>query len=238
MFTLGWASFTTAILCRIWHIPDGFATLLLALATVIAGSFVIGGAIVAWQSVQRQIHSAENIEKARHDNEITALETGFTSELLVYSPGIIQAASMWNQRAHLPHMFPQEWQRQITDWPVFIDPLYYKTNIGRIGMLRQGWAGGALIGFYANMLELNEQAREALSGRPTVNVTTQGIATRLQLMASNLSHALDGLNNDRKFPLQPEIRLPLLFAPDGASLSDVANVPQNLQDVLLRLAGL
>ncbi|HMD66173.1 MAG TPA: hypothetical protein VKG22_05935, partial [Stellaceae bacterium] len=74
MFTLGWASFTTAILCRIWHIPDGFATLLLALATVIAGSFVIGGAIVAWQSVQRQIHSAENIEKARHDNEITALE--------------------------------------------------------------------------------------------------------------------------------------------------------------------
>lgn len=95
-----------------------------------------------------------------------------------------------------------------------------------------------MIGFYANLLELNEQAREALSGRPTVNVTSKSIAARLQVMASNLSQALDGLNNDRKHSLQREIILPILFAPDGTSLSQVANVPQNLQDVLLRLAGL
>jgi hypothetical protein len=224
----------SAILCQIWNIPDGFATLLLACATLIAGSFVIGAAILAWRSVQGQIHSAENIETARRHTEITAIETGFTSELLVYSRGIIQAASMWNQRAHLPHMFP----REITDWPVFIDPLYYKTNIGRIGMLRQRWAGGALIGFYANLLELNEQAREALSGRPTVNVSAQNIATRSQLIASNLSQALDGLNNDRKFALQPEVQFPFLFAPDGTSLDQLTKVPENLQDLLLRLAGL
>lgn len=67
---------------------------------------MIGAAILAWRSVQGQIHSAENIETARRNNDITAIETGFTAELLVYSRGIIQAASMWNQRVHLPHMFP------------------------------------------------------------------------------------------------------------------------------------
>ena len=73
-------SFLAMVLCRIWHIPDGFATLVLACATVLAGSFVIVGAIVAWRSVQKQVASAENIEKARRDSEISAIEAGFTAE--------------------------------------------------------------------------------------------------------------------------------------------------------------
>src|SRR5437762_4593853 len=105
---------------------------------------------------------------------------------------------MWNLReSESPDSGP------ITGWPIFSDPLYYKTNIGKIGITRQGWVGGALIGFYGNLLELNDQAREALSGRLTVNVTSQSIAERLRVMASNLSHALDGLNDDRKIPVPP-----------------------------------
>jgi hypothetical protein len=194
---------------------------------------VIIGALIAWFSVQRQIRSAEDIEKTRRDNEIAAVESGFTAELLVYSRGVIQAASLWNQpAAQSPEAKP------ITEWPILIDPLYYKTNIGKIGVLRQKWVGGALIGFYANLLELNEQAKETLSGQPTVNATSQSIAARLRVMASNLSQALDGLNSDRKFPLQPELRLDMLFMPDGKPLSQAANVPKNLQEALLRLAGI
>jgi hypothetical protein len=54
----------------IWHIPDGFATLLLALATLLAGSFVIIGAWIAWRSVQRQIRSLEQMEASRRANEM------------------------------------------------------------------------------------------------------------------------------------------------------------------------
>ena len=221
------------IICRIWHIPEGFATLLLALATVLAGSFVIIGAWAAWQSVQRQISSAENIENIRRNSEIAAIELGFTSELLAYSRAIIQALSVWNQRA-----LQSSGGSPIDNLPVFIDPLYYKTNIGKIGAVRQQWVGGALINFYANLLELNEQSRETLAGIPTANTTNESIARRLRLMASNLSAALDGLNADRKFPLQPEIQLNDSFMPNGKPLSQSNNVPKNLQEVLLTLAGI
>jgi hypothetical protein len=88
------------------------------------------------------------------------------------------------------------------------------------------------------VLELNDQAREALAGRPTVNVTVESIAARLQLMASNLSQALDGLNDDVPMPIPPEIHLDRLFMPDGRLVSQAEHVPQSLQDVLLRLAGI
>jgi hypothetical protein len=214
-----------SFLCLLWNIPSGIATLL-------AGSFVIIGALIAWLSVQRQIRSAEDIEKTRRNNESVAVESGFTAELLVYSRGVIQAASLWNQRAV---QSPEA--EMVTELPVLIDPLYYKTNIGKIGVLREKWVGGALIGFYANLLELNEQTRETLSGRPTVNATSKSIAARLRMMAANLSQALDGLNADRKFPLQPEIHLDSLFMPDGKPLSQAVSVPKNLQEALLRLAG-
>ena len=81
------------------QIPDGFATLCVAVATLLAGSFVIIGAIVAWRSVQKQIAAAEKIEKQRHDTEVSSIEGGFTAELMVYSRGIVEAASIWNQRA-------------------------------------------------------------------------------------------------------------------------------------------
>jgi hypothetical protein len=106
------ASFVEMLLCRIWHMPDGFATLLVALTTLLTGSFVIGAAILAWRSVQRQIHSAENIEKARRDHEITAVETGFKAELLVYSRAVIEATSRWNLRASQPNSFPSEPDRK------------------------------------------------------------------------------------------------------------------------------
>jgi hypothetical protein len=213
------------VLCRIWRIPEGFATL-------VAGLFVVLAAIVAWMSVQRQIRSAEKIESNRRDMEITAVEAGFTAELMVYARGIIGATSIWNLRAlHSPT------ETAITTWPVFQEPLYYKANISRIGLLRQGWVASGLIGFYANLLEINDQGRESLSGKRQVNVTNKNISQRLHIMASNMAQVLDGLNNDRKFPLQPEIVLHELFMIDGTSLSEAKSVPKDIQEVLLRLAG-
>jgi hypothetical protein len=87
------------MLSQIWNIPDGFATLLVAVATLLAGSFVIVGAIVAWQSAQRQIRSAEVIEQKRRNNEIAIIENGFKAELIAFSRAIIEASSTWNQRA-------------------------------------------------------------------------------------------------------------------------------------------
>lgn len=226
------ATFIEMLMCRLWHIPEGFATLLAALATLLAGSFVIIGALVAWWSVQRQVKSAENIEKIRRNNESAAIEIGFIYELYVYSTAVIVAASTWNLNAsRSPH------SAAITDWPLIPDPLYYKVNIGKIGYIRQQPAAGALIGFYTNMLELNEQAREALSGKPTVNATNQSIAARLQRMASNMSHALTGLNLGLEFPIPPEIQVELLYAPDGKLLGNSGGLPKDLQELLLRVAG-
>jgi hypothetical protein len=194
--------------------------------------FVIIGAVIAWRSVQRQIKSSEKIENSRRESEISTVEAGFTAEMIVYSRGIIEATSIWNQRAV---QSPNEPER--TQLPVFQDPLYYRANIGKIGLLRQQWVPFALIGFYANLLEINEQSKETLAGRPTVNATTGSVAKRLRIMASSLAQALDGLNNEKKFPIQPEIRFEGLFMPDGKTLNQADPAPTSLQEVLLRLAG-
>ena len=46
------------MLCSIWNIPEGFATL-------VAGVLVIVAAGIAWQGVQRQISSAQKIEATK-----------------------------------------------------------------------------------------------------------------------------------------------------------------------------
>lgn len=215
-----------------WDIPDGFATLLTAVATLVAGAFVIIGALIAWCSVQRQVKSTERMEKIRRDNESAAIEIGFIYELYVYSIAVIEAASIWNLRAsHAPHT------AAITDWFLTPEPLYYKANIGKMGYVRRQPAAGALIGFYTNLLELNEQAREALSGKPTVNSTNKSIAARLQRMAANMSHALTGLNMGQKLPIRPEIQVELICAPDGKLLGESGDLPKDLHELLLRVAG-
>jgi hypothetical protein len=172
------------------------------------------------------------MERDRREHEGSSIGAGFRSELLVLSLSVIEAASLWNLReSRSPDSGP------ITGWPIFSDPLYYRTNIGKIGMLREGWIGGALIGFYGNLLELNDQTREAVAGHLTVNVTSQSIAERLRVMASNLSQALDGLNNDQKIAVPADIDLNLLCAPKGKIFANSASLPNNLQDVLLKLAG-
>jgi hypothetical protein len=45
-------------LCTIWHIPEGFATL-------VAGVFVIVAAAIAWWSVQGQIRATREIEATK-----------------------------------------------------------------------------------------------------------------------------------------------------------------------------
>jgi hypothetical protein len=218
---------------QIWDIPGGFATLLGAFTTFIAGVCVLLGARLAWKSVQTQIHSSEKIEDARHQKEILAIVSGFTAEMLVYSRAIIQAASIWNQRAKEN---PDQLVR--TNFPIFQDPLFYRASLIKIGLLPQPWVIAGIITFYINILELNDQSREALAGRPTVNATSESIAARLHIIAATLSQVLDGLNADKKFPIFAEIQINKLYMPDGCILSKAEFIPENLQDVLLRIAGI
>jgi hypothetical protein len=158
---------------HLWRMPEGFATLLGAGSTLVAGTFVIVGAAIAWRGVRNQIQSAENLEAARRAAETNALEEGFKAELIVFSRGVSNAASVWNQRAAQAPAAPADRQ-----FPILIEPLYYQANIGKIGGLRHSWVAGALIGFYGNLLELNTQSKEAMAGIPTVNATNQRVARR------------------------------------------------------------
>jgi hypothetical protein len=82
---------------KLVNIPGGFATLIGALATFLAGLLVLAGAFVAWCSVQRQIRLAENMEKTRRSQEIAAIEAGFTAELRLYFRTIIKETSKWKR---------------------------------------------------------------------------------------------------------------------------------------------
>ena len=213
-------------------IPDGEATLLGALATLLGALFVILAAVIAWKSVQRQIASAESIEKARQEHEVKSIEAGFSAELMAYSSAIIIVTSQWNK-----------WARSLINddflppMPMLIDPLYYRANIGQIGTVRHQWVAGAIITFHANLVELNEISKDVFdhkANRPEPGVT----ARRLQIMAANLSQAIDGLNADFRFPIPPEIQIDKLIMPNGTRLDHCRQVPRSIQEVLQRLAGI
>jgi hypothetical protein len=222
---------------KLVNIPAGFATLLGAVATFLAGLLVFAGAFMAWCSVQRQIHAAENMEKTRRSQEIAAIEAGFTAELRLYFRTIIKETSKWNMLAR-PYFKPGE-VYVVKDWPIFSDPLYFKTNIGKIGVLRQPFTVSAITGFYTNLLEFNERARVARSAQSPVDVTAQDIAERLRAMARNLAQALDGLNDNRRFPIPPGIDMDILYAADGNIFATPGTPPvSHLQEALMRLAGL
>jgi hypothetical protein len=61
-------------------------------------------------------------------------------------------------------------------------------------------------------------------------------------MARNLAQALDGLNDNRRFPIPPGIDMDILYAADG-SIFATPGTPRtppvsHLQEALMRLAGL
>jgi hypothetical protein len=152
-----------------------------------------------------------------------------TAELLVFSDSIIRAASDWNRRARQnPNVMPDR-------WPTLPRPYVYESLVARIGLV-DGWVASALIGFYGNVLDLIELSSEAMQGRPTVGETTGTIARRLQVMASNLAAALDGLNPDRAFPIVGHDPA-TLFTPSGVTVANAGPEEPSLQALLLRMGG-
>jgi hypothetical protein len=186
---------------------------------------------MAWRSVQNQIASQRETEARRLQHDRKILETGLTAELLCYAASLVDATSRWNLRARDAPEGP------ISQWPQFLNPRFYEAVIGRIGLVHEPWVAGALIGFYGNLLELNDMAMEPISGPPTVGENTGSIARRLQKMAINLAQALDGLNADKQFAVPPEIDLQQLVAADGSVIGNDAAPPMSLQALLLRLGG-
>jgi hypothetical protein len=222
----------TYLMCRAWHVPDGFATLLVAASTLCAGLLAIAGAVVAWRSVQLQIQSVERIENLRRMGEIASLEAGFRAELLVYAPGVLQALSIWNSRAHAsPSEMPT------ANLPMFQEPLFYLSNINKIGLLPDEGISAVLISFYANLIELTKESREAMANIAVRRATNLSIAFRFRLMASHIVQALNILGSGRQYPLPHGFQFTRPCGPDGTYFSE-SEFPNVIQGALCQLAGI
>jgi hypothetical protein len=213
------------LLSTIWNIPDGIATLL-------TGVFVISSAVIAWKSVQNQISAQESIEKNKILEEKRIIERSLTAELLNYASAILEATSNWNLRNHMNPRGP------INNWPSLPHPRVYEAVISRIGVLTEGWPAAATINFYALLIQLNELSENAVArGQLNPNENNSTIASSFQRMASSLSQALDGLNNDYKYPIPEGTDVSLLATPRGIQVNQLNPQPQNLQDLLLAVSG-
>ena len=145
-----------------------------ALAPVV-GSFITGGfvlvaAMIAWKGIQSKIEAEQDADRRQFPLAVTA-------ELLTFSTIIVQATSDWNARAHEnPASVPLM-------WPTLNRPRVYEALVDRIGLV-EGWAASAaasaVIGFYGNVLDLNELSQEAMRERPTVGANYGTIARRFQ----------------------------------------------------------
>ena len=213
------------------HAVDWIVNIQSGLSTIIAGSFAIIAAFIAWRGVQRQIAAQLEIEKIRERHERRIVETGLTAELVCYSRSLIEATSSWNSRSRQNPAAP------IDKWPVFMRPQVYAAVLGRIGILEEGWPASAVISFYGNILEINEMAAENISGPHTTGENAEKVARRMRKMSANLAQALDGLNSQKQFVLTEEVILDKLEAPDGTIIGNMANKPKSIQSLLLALGG-
>ena len=214
------------VLRHIWHIPEGFATLL-------AGTSALFAAIIAWRAVQNQITAHEKIEATKRRQDQDAFQVALTNELLCLSVSVIQATSAFNALAQKsPTAAVKVWQK-------FGRPRVYEAHIGKLGLVSEPWVAGAIISFYGNLEDLNDMAAELepSHGPRTVGQNNRTIAARLQVMASNLAQSLEGLNADRKFSIPSEVDLNKLIAPDGTAIANATPKPTSIQALLSSLAG-
>jgi hypothetical protein len=196
-------------------------------ASVIGGGFVMTAALVAWKSVQMQIGAQAAAEERKQEATKQLLKTALTAELLAYSSHIIEATSVWNQRA-------QNVARPLTEFPTLMRPRVYDAVLPHLGLL-DGWAATAVISFYGYLLDLNDLSSEAMQGRLTLQETSERMAKRFQSMAKYLADSLDGLNTDRQFPITvPDVTA--LHLPDGQRIN-LALRPRSVQHLLYALAG-
>jgi hypothetical protein len=172
--------------------------------------------------VQAGIDGQQRVDRQRFQSAITA-------ELLVFSLSIIRVASEWNQRA------AQQPAAANGNWPVLSHPHVYVALVSLIGLI-EPWAAAALIGFYGNVLDLNELSKEAMQGRLTVGANVGTIAERLRTMAAYLATSLDELNNNRRFAIVGH-DLTALIAPDGTIIARAAQPPRTLQELLRAVGG-
>lgn len=206
-----------------WCMPDGFATL-------IAGTLALTAGVLAWLGIQAQISAQTAADNARATAESRELKQALTAELLALSSATIASASNWNERAHA--------NGALEAFPMFVEPHVYRSVVGQLGKLGVDWPVLAVITFYGNLLDLNDMSRENAAGRPTFGETSRTIARRIGIMCSNLAEAISGLNNEREFPILPELDFQNLITPDGRRIGQHAlPAPRTLQGVLFRLAG-
>jgi hypothetical protein len=195
------------------------------LGAIVTGCFVLAAAWFAWKSVQAGIDAQETADRKKFKLAVTA-------ELLTFSTSINKAASFWNARARANAAAIPVGP---AGWPVLTRPRVYETLVPMIGLI-EGWAAASVIGFYGNVLDLNELSNEAMQGRATIGANAGSIAERFQTMAVYLAESLDGLNSDRAFPIGDQ-DLTALITPSGATVAATGQAPTSLQQLLRVLGG-
>ncbi len=192
------------------------------LGATITGCFVLAAAWLAWKSVQAGIDAQENADRQK-------FKLALTAELLVFSSPVIAAASVWNDLA-------RDYAAQTpTNWPTLNRPRVFEALVSLIGLV-EGPTAAALIGFYGNVLDLNELSQEAIQGRQSVGETVGKVAGRFQAMAQYLAASLDGLNQDRAFPIVGQ-DLTTLVTPSGVTVASAGQAPTSLQQLLRTIGG-
>ncbi len=209
----------------LWCVPDGFATLLAGSGALVAGT-------LAWLGIRDQIGAQAKSEARRAEQEREELKSALTSELIVFSAALVIATSNWNAVAH------SQPNANIPAFPLFPDPLVYRATVKMLGKLGMSWPVLSIITFYGNLLDMNDMSREHSAGRPTLGQTPSVVARKLGIMCSNLAEAISGLNEEREYPISPELSWPTLVVPGGQQLqTQPLPHPRTLQGVLFRLAG-
>ena len=79
------------MLCSLWNIPEG-------LATLVAGTFAIVAAIIAWCAVQRQIRATQRIEATKVQLDLYNRRFQIFTSILDFYQALVQWKGTPDQR--------------------------------------------------------------------------------------------------------------------------------------------
>lgn len=204
-------------------------------AALVSGFLALAAGVLAWFAVQRQIKASDRLERDRLDaqrkleaerieHERTVIERAFLAELLNLSSSVLMATALWNHRGvTYPNQRPDA-------LPLFAEPRVYINLMDRLGLVREDWVAGAIVGFYGNLLQVNSTDGKS-------KTTCGDLAFQMRKISSNLAQALDGLNRDRPLRIPEEVRFNDLVLGDGKTTVDkVSPKPESLQALLQLMA--
>jgi hypothetical protein len=204
----------------VWHMPDGFAT-------IVGGIFVLIAAGFAFVGVNRQIRTQLDTDERRFRRERDALRFALYSELMMYVQPVLQIVSSINE--HLP----PNGKGQAVFIPPMVEPILFKSSHEKIGILGDTRAIMRLLSFHVNLMNITA------SLKPDANnfVFPHVVAPAFQLIVLNLREALTLLGPSQDLPLPFELDAKRYVYWDGKKAEQLDILPTSIQQMLWRMGG-